>query len=63
MAGGGGGGGGAGAGCGDMGGSVGVCRGVVSLVGTANGAASAGENRKSGSAGLEPEPCCILMKY
>lgn len=46
-----------------MGGSVGVCRGVVSLVGTAKGAASAGENRKSRSAGLELEPCCILMKY
>lgn len=32
---------------------MGVCRGVVSLVGTAKGAASAGEHRKSHSAELE----------
>lgn len=36
-----------------MGGRVGVCRGVVSLAGTAKGAASAGKNRKSHPADLE----------
>lgn len=46
-----------------MGGRVGVCRGVVSLLGTTKGAESAGEKRKSHWAELELNTCCITMKY